>query len=110
MPSGRQPKQRPKLHAASAGSASFALFRRIAQLEVDLRKTIQELQALADAKLDGPVSRERLAHAGMLVEALKEALARLGQGEDEDATRFSVGQLEGELIMVERSLGGSRLH
>ena len=46
----------------------------------------------------------------MLIEALKEALARLGEGQDEDATRFSVGQLEGELMIVERSLGGSQLH
>jgi hypothetical protein len=110
MPNGRRPKDRPKLHAPASGAASFALFRRIAQLEVDLRKTIQELQALADAKLTGPVSRERLQHAGMLIEALKEALARLGEGQDEDATRFSVGQLEGELMIVERSLGGSQLH
>ena len=109
MPQGRRPRDRPPINPAVAPE-SVALFRRIAQLEVDLRGTIQELQALADAKLDGPVARERLQHAGMLVDALKDALARLGEGQDEDATRFAVGQLEGELMIVERTLGGSRVH
>lgn len=110
MPRGRKPKERQKIHGSSASAASFALFRRIAQLEVNLRGTIEELQALAEAKIDGPVARERLQHAGMLVEALKDALGRLGEGQDEDATRFAVDQLEGELIMVERKLGGARVH
>ena len=110
MPSGRNPKDRQKLHGSAVSAASFALFRRIAQLEVNLRTTIEELQALAEAKVDGPVARERLQHAGMLVDALKDALGRLGQGQDEDATRFAVDQLEGELILVERKLGGARVH
>jgi hypothetical protein len=110
MPSGRNPKVRQKLHGTAVSAASFALFRRIAQLEVNLRATIEELQALADAKVEGPIARERLQHAGMLVDALKDALARLGQGQDEDATRFAVDQLEGELILVERKLGGARVH
>jgi hypothetical protein len=110
MPSGRRPKDRQRLHTPPGGARSFALFRRIAQLEVNLRTTIQELQALAEAKLDGPITRERLQHAGMLIEALKEALARLGEGQDEDATRFAIDQLEGELLIVERTLGGSRVH
>jgi len=46
----------------------------------------------------------------MLVGALKDAMGRLGEGQDEDATRFAVGQLEGELLIVERTLGGSRVH
>jgi hypothetical protein len=37
-------------------------------------------------------------------------MSRLGEGQDEDATRFAVGQLEGELLIVERTLGGSRVH
>jgi hypothetical protein len=110
MPSGRNPKVRQKLHGTAVSPASFALFRRIAQLEVNLRATIEELQALAEAKVEGPVARERLQHAGMLVDALKDALGRLGQGQDEDATRFAVDQLEGELILVERKLGGARVH
>lgn len=110
MPSGRNPKDRQKLHGPAVSPASFALFRRIAQLEVNLRATIEELQALAEAKVEGPVARERLQHAGMLVGALKDALGRLGQGQDEDATRFAVDQLEGELVMVERKLGGARVH
>ncbi len=110
MPIGRRPKERKQLHVTTADSRSYALFRRIAQLEANLRSTIEELQALAHARLDGPVTRERLQHAGMLVDALKEALARLGQGEDEDATRFAIDQLEGELLIVERTLGGSRVH
>jgi len=110
MPSGRNPKDRQKLHGSAVSAASFALFRRIAQLEVNLRATIEELQALAEAKVEGPVARERLQHAGMLVDALKDALGRLGEGQDEDATRFAVDQLEGELIMVERKLGGARVH
>src|SRR3954465_7085507 len=105
MPSGRRPKDRQRLHTQATGSRSFALFRRIAQLEVNLRSTIQELQALADAKLDGPIPRECLRRGGMLVEALQEALARLGEGQDEDATRFAIDQLEGELLIVERTLG-----
>ena len=110
MPSGRNPKDRQKLHGSAVSPAAFALFRRIAQLEVNLRATIEELQALADAKVEGPVARERLQHAGMLVDALKDALGRLGEGQDEDATRFAVDQLEGELILVERKLGGARVH
>jgi hypothetical protein len=110
MPSGRNPKDRQKLHGSSVSAASFALFRRIAQLEANLRTTIDELQALAEAKVDGPVARERLQHAGMLVDALKDAMGRLGEGQDEDATRFAVDQLEGELILVERKLGGARVH
>lgn len=110
MPSGRRPKDRQKLHGAAVSAASVALFRRIAQLEVNLRGTIEELEALAEAKIDGPVARERLQHAGMLVGALKDALGRLGEGQDEDATRFAVDQLEGELVMVERKLGGARVH
>jgi len=110
VPRGRQPKERQKLHAPAVSAASYALFRRIAQLEVNLRGTIEELQALAEAKIEGPVARERLQHAGMLVGALKDALGKLGQGQDEDATRFAVDQLEGELIMVERKLGGARVH
>jgi hypothetical protein len=110
MPRGRKPKDRQKLHAPATGAASFALFRRIAQLEVNLRGTLEELQALAEAKIEGPVARERLQHAGMLVEALKDALGRLGEGQDEDATRFAIDQLEGELILVERKLGGARVH
>lgn len=110
MPSGRRPKERQKLHGTGVSAASYALFRRIAQLEVNLRGTIEELQALAEAKIDGPVARERLQHAGMLVGALKDALAKLGEGQDEDATRFAIDQLEGELIMVERKLGGARVH
>ncbi|HEY1329086.1 MAG TPA: hypothetical protein VGI14_19275 [Casimicrobiaceae bacterium] len=110
MPRGRRPKERPPLRAPAPGSGSVELFRRIAQLEVNLRTTIQELQALAEAGLDGPVTRERLQHAGMLVGALKDAMSRLGEGQDEDATRFAVGQLEGELMIVERTLGGSRVH
>jgi hypothetical protein len=110
MPRGRSPKDRPPLRAPAAGAGSVELFRRIAQLEVNLRTTIQELQALAEAGLDGPVTRERLQHAGMLVGALKDAMGRLGEGQDEDATRFAVGQLEGELLIVERTLGGSRVH
>jgi hypothetical protein len=110
MPQGRRPKERQKLHGEAAGAEAYALFRRIAQLEVNLRGTIEELQALAEAKIDGPVARERLQHAGMLIGALKDALGKLGEGQDEDATRFAVDQLEGELIMVERKLGGARVH
>jgi hypothetical protein len=110
VPRGRRPKERSKLHAPVVSAGSYALFRRIAQLEVSLRSTIEELQALAEAKVDGPVARERLQHAGMLVEALKDAMRRLGEGQDEDATRFAVDQLEGELILVERQLGGARVH
>src|SRR3954452_2930978 len=110
MPRGRRPKERQKLHGEAVSAASYALFRRIAQLEVNLRSTIEELQALAEAKIEGPVARERLQHAGMLVGALKDALGKLGEGQDEDATRFAVDQLEGELIVVERKLGGARVH
>jgi len=110
VPRGRRPKERQKLHALAVSAASYALFRRIAQLEVNLRGTIEELQALAEAKIEGPVARERLQHAGMLVGALKDALSKLGEGQDEDATRFAVDQLEGELVMVERKLGGARVH
>lgn len=110
MPRGRRPKERPPLRAPVSGAAAVELFRRIAQLEVNLRTTIQELQALAEAGLDGPVTRERLQHAGMLIDALKDAMGRLGEGQDEDATRFAVSQLEGELMIVERTLGGSRVH
>ena len=98
------------MHGEAVSAASYALFRRIAQLEVNLRSTIEELQALAEAKIEGPVARERLQHAGMLVGALKDALGKLGEGQDEDATRFAVDQLEGELIVVERKLGGARVH
>ena len=110
MPRGRKPRERQRRNAGPDGSPSVALFRRIAQLETDLRRTIEELQAIAESDLDRTRSRERLQHADLVVGALKDALAQLGEGQDEDATRLAIGQLEGELIIVERTLGGSRVH
>jgi hypothetical protein len=110
MSNGRKPRERPRRSAGSESPQAVALFRRIAQLETDLRRTIDELQAIAESDIDRGSSRERLQHADLVVGALKDALAQLGEGQDEDATRLAIGQLEGELIIVERNLGGSRVH
>jgi hypothetical protein len=110
MPSGRKPRERRRRSGRQASTEGVELFRRIAQLESDLRRTIEELQAIAESDTDQRGSRERLQHADLVVGALKDALAQLGEGQDEDATRLAIGQLEGELIIVERTLGGSRVH
>ena len=110
MPTGRKPRERHRRNGDSDAGPSVALFRRIAQLETDLRRTIEELQAIAESELDRAHSRERLQHADLVVGALKDALSQLGEGQDEDATRLAIGQLEGELIIIERTLGGSRVH
>jgi hypothetical protein len=110
MSNGRKPRERARRFGESASPEGVELFRRIAQLESDLRRTIEELQAIAGSETDHGGSRERLQHADLVVGALKDALAQLGEGQDEDATRLAIGQLEGELIIVERTLGGSRVH
>ena len=110
MARGRRPRERQKRRPVPESAAAYALFRRIAQLEADLRRTIEELQAIAESDHDRSLSRDRLQHADLVVGALKDALGQLGEGQDEDATRLAIGQLEGELIIVERTLGGSRVH
>ena len=110
MSNGRKPRERPRRAAGGESTEAVALFRRIAQLETDLRRTIEELQAIAESETEHAGSRERLQHADLVVGALKDALEELGDGQDEDATRLAIGQLECELIIVERTLGGSRVH
>jgi hypothetical protein len=52
----------------------------------------------------------RIALSAFLIGLPTFAVAAGGEGQDEDATRMTIGQLEGELIIVERTLGGSRVH